>query len=94
MGDKFKNKWYYLLAIAMFLLTFLNWDYGFYQILNRHNLFIVVFGAFANASRVIRHLAYKLSSVSIPKSLKTMVMSLVVKYSPKVRAICSFTRLI
>ncbi len=33
MQDKFNNKWYYLLALAMLLLTFLDWDYGFYQIL-------------------------------------------------------------
>lgn len=33
MQDKFKSKWYYLLAIVMLLLTFLDWDYGFYQIL-------------------------------------------------------------
>ena len=33
MSNKFQNKWYYLLAVVMLLLTFLDWDYGFYQIL-------------------------------------------------------------
>lgn len=33
MSNKLQGKWYYLLTVVMLLLTFLDWDYGFYQIL-------------------------------------------------------------
>ena len=48
MALTLQNKWYYLFAVAMLLLTFLDWDYGYYQILRWVVAGSAIYIAYAN----------------------------------------------